>query len=92
MPLATPQPALRASHITLCGMPGQCLADMPRSTMAAICIAFAPVLSTVVGPEGLQETPHLSQSASTVTWLTVPPLPPSAQGTYRVSPTPGVLP
>ena len=33
-----------------------------------------------------------SQSPGTVTWLTVPPLPPSAQGTYRVSPTPGTFP
>ena len=33
-----------------------------------------------------------SQSPNTVTWLTVPPLPPSAQGTYRVSPTPGTFP
>ena len=33
-----------------------------------------------------------SRSPNTVTWLMVPPLPASAQGTYRVSPTPGTFP
>ena len=32
-----------------------------------------------------------SQSPNTVVWLTVPPLPPSPQGTYWVSPTRGIF-